>query len=148
MPAAAGGGWRQAALASLQALSSDAPTHCPFLPSLLQSTLFNALCENAKAQAANFPFCTIEPNVGIVAVPDDRLDLLWCALACVCCVSAVYPLCGVLCVCVCAMVLRSCGGRNAQCMCFMWHDASAALISLAALSALHGWSAAAKCPAV
>ena len=45
----------------------------------MQSTLFNALCENAKAQAANFPFCTIEPNVGIVAVPDSRLDLLWCA---------------------------------------------------------------------
>lgn len=44
--------------------------------STLQSTLFNALCENGKAQAANFPFCTIEPNVGIVAVPDDRLDKL------------------------------------------------------------------------
>ncbi|KAI7843618.1 hypothetical protein COHA_002858 [Chlorella ohadii] len=43
---------------------------------LLQSTMFNALCENAKAQAANFPFCTIEPNVGIVAVPDPRLDVL------------------------------------------------------------------------
>jgi ribosome-binding ATPase YchF (GTP1/OBG family) len=42
----------------------------------LQSTMFNALCENAKAQAANFPFCTIEPNVGIVAVPDSRLALL------------------------------------------------------------------------
>ena len=38
--------------------------------------MFNALCENAKAQAANFPFCTIEPNVGIVAVPDDRLQTL------------------------------------------------------------------------
>jgi ribosome-binding ATPase YchF (GTP1/OBG family) len=38
--------------------------------------LFNALCENGKAQAANFPFCTIEPNVGRVAVPDERLDLL------------------------------------------------------------------------
>jgi ribosome-binding ATPase YchF (GTP1/OBG family) len=38
--------------------------------------MFNALCENAKAQAANFPFCTIEPNVGIVAVPDSRLDEL------------------------------------------------------------------------
>ncbi len=47
---------------------------------LLQSTMFNALCENAKAQAANFPFCTIEPNVGIVAVPDPRLDVLRCAL--------------------------------------------------------------------
>ena len=40
--------------------------------------MFNALCENAKAQAANFPFCTIEPNVGIVAVPDGRLaQLRW-----------------------------------------------------------------------
>lgn len=38
--------------------------------------MFNALCENAKAQAANFPFCTIEPNVGIVAVPDPRLETL------------------------------------------------------------------------
>jgi hypothetical protein len=38
--------------------------------------MFNALCENAKAQAANFPFCTIEPNVGAVAVPDPRLDVL------------------------------------------------------------------------
>lgn len=45
----------------------------------LQSTMFNALCENGKAQAANFPFCTIEPNVGIVAVPDPRLDVLRCA---------------------------------------------------------------------
>lgn len=41
----------------------------------LQSTLFNAICENSKAQAANFPFCTIEPNVGIVAVPDSRLQV-------------------------------------------------------------------------
>ena len=43
---------------------------------LLQSTMFNAICENGKAQAANFPFCTIEPNVGMVAVPDPRLDKL------------------------------------------------------------------------
>ena len=40
-----------------------------------QSTLFNAICENGKAQAANFPFCTIEPNVGVVAVPDPRLQV-------------------------------------------------------------------------
>lgn len=46
------------------------------LPNVGKSTMFNALCENAKAQAANFPFCTIEPNVGIVAVPDSRLALL------------------------------------------------------------------------
>jgi hypothetical protein len=42
----------------------------------VQSTLFNAIVENGKAQAANFPFCTIEPNVGIVTVPDTRLDEL------------------------------------------------------------------------
>ncbi|XP_024527781.1 uncharacterized protein LOC9636093 [Selaginella moellendorffii] len=46
------------------------------LPNVGKSTLFNALVENAKAQAANFPFCTIEPNVGIVAVPDTRLSVL------------------------------------------------------------------------
>uniref|UniRef100_A0A2P2J948 Obg-like ATPase 1 n=1 Tax=Rhizophora mucronata TaxID=61149 RepID=A0A2P2J948_RHIMU len=46
------------------------------LPNVGKSTLFNAVVENAKAQAANFPFCTIEPNVGIVAVPDPRLSVL------------------------------------------------------------------------
>ncbi len=46
------------------------------LPNVGKSTLFNALVANAKAQAANFPFCTIEPNIGIVSVPDDRLALL------------------------------------------------------------------------
>ncbi|MEO0395827.1 MAG: redox-regulated ATPase YchF [Cyanobacteria bacterium P01_A01_bin.137] len=46
------------------------------LPNVGKSTLFNALVENAKAQAANFPFCTIEPNVGVVAVPDPRLAVL------------------------------------------------------------------------
>ena len=46
------------------------------LPNVGKSTLFNALVANAKAQAANFPFCTIEPNVGIVAVPDERLSIL------------------------------------------------------------------------
>ncbi|KAJ4845407.1 hypothetical protein Tsubulata_037174 [Turnera subulata] len=46
------------------------------LPNVGKSTLFNAVVENGKAQAANFPFCTIEPNVGIVAVPDPRLHLL------------------------------------------------------------------------
>ncbi|NCS84462.1 MAG: redox-regulated ATPase YchF, partial [Cyanobacteria bacterium] len=40
------------------------------------STLFNAVVANAKATAANFPFCTIEPNVGVVAVPDERLQVL------------------------------------------------------------------------
>ncbi len=43
------------------------------LPNVGKSTLFNALTNSNKAQAANFPFCTIDPNVGIVAVPDDRL---------------------------------------------------------------------------
>jgi ribosome-binding ATPase len=46
------------------------------LPNVGKSTLFNALTRTAAAQAANFPFCTIEPNVGEVAVPDDRLDRL------------------------------------------------------------------------
>jgi len=44
------------------------------LPNVGKSTLFNALTETAAAQAANYPFCTIEPNVGRVAVPDKRLD--------------------------------------------------------------------------
>src|SRR6202140_957516 len=46
------------------------------LPNVGKSTLFNALTETAAAQAANYPFCTIEPNVGEVAVPDSRLDTL------------------------------------------------------------------------
>ena len=46
------------------------------LPNVGKSTLFNALTETAAAQAANYPFCTIEPNVGEVAVPDPRLDML------------------------------------------------------------------------
>jgi GTP-binding protein YchF len=46
------------------------------LPNVGKSTLFNALTATAAAQAANFPFCTIEPNVGRVAVPDPRQDLL------------------------------------------------------------------------
>jgi len=46
------------------------------LPNVGKSTLFNALTETAAAQAANYPFCTIEPNVGEVAVPDGRLETL------------------------------------------------------------------------
>ena len=46
------------------------------LPNVGKSTLFNALTQTAAAQAANYPFCTIEPNVGEVAVPDDRLERL------------------------------------------------------------------------
>ncbi|MDR1356586.1 MAG: redox-regulated ATPase YchF [Tannerellaceae bacterium] len=45
------------------------------LPNVGKSTLFNCL-SNARAQSANFPFCTIEPNVGVIAVPDERLDVL------------------------------------------------------------------------
>ncbi len=46
------------------------------LPNVGKSTLFNALTNSSKAQAANFPFCTIDPNIGIVPVPDYRLDEL------------------------------------------------------------------------
>jgi GTP-binding protein YchF len=46
------------------------------LPNVGKSTLFNALTQTAAAQAANYPFCTIEPNVGEIAVPDPRLDVL------------------------------------------------------------------------
>ena len=45
------------------------------LPNVGKSTLFNCL-SNAKAQSANFPFCTIEPNIGVISVPDKRLDSL------------------------------------------------------------------------
>ncbi|MBX9853128.1 MAG: redox-regulated ATPase YchF [Cytophagaceae bacterium] len=45
------------------------------LPNVGKSTLFNAL-SNAKAEAANYPFCTIEPNVGVITVPDERLEIL------------------------------------------------------------------------
>ena len=45
------------------------------LPNVGKSTLFNAIT-NAGAEAANYPFCTIDPNVGTVAVPDERLDWL------------------------------------------------------------------------
>ena len=44
------------------------------LPNVGKSTLFNALTNSNKAQAANFPFCTIDPNIGSVIVPDERLD--------------------------------------------------------------------------
>ena len=46
------------------------------LPNVGKSTLFNALTSTQNAQAANYPFCTIEPNSGIVPVPDARLDKL------------------------------------------------------------------------
>jgi len=44
------------------------------MPNVGKSTLFNALTTSKKAQAENFPFCTIDPNVGIIAVPDERLN--------------------------------------------------------------------------
>ena len=44
------------------------------LPNVGKSTLFNALTASKNAEAGNFPFCTIDPNVGIVDVPDKRLD--------------------------------------------------------------------------
>ena len=46
------------------------------LPNVGKSTLFNALTNSSKAQAENFPFCTIDPNIGLVPVPDIRLDKL------------------------------------------------------------------------
>ena len=46
------------------------------LPNVGKSTLFNAVSTSAKAQASNYRFCTIEPNIGLVDVPDQRLDKL------------------------------------------------------------------------
>ena len=46
------------------------------LPNVGKSTLFNAVTRTRKAQAENYPFCTIEPNQGVVTVPDPRLDVL------------------------------------------------------------------------
>ena len=46
------------------------------LPNVGKSTLFNALTASRKAEAANFPFCTIDPNIGVVEVKDERLDKL------------------------------------------------------------------------
>src|SRR5258706_12363436 len=46
------------------------------LPNVGKSTLFNAVTQTRKAMAANYRFCTIEPNQGVVTVPDDRLDVL------------------------------------------------------------------------
>lgn len=46
------------------------------LPNVGKSTIFNALVKNNQAQSSNYPFTTIEPNVGIVEVPDSRLDKL------------------------------------------------------------------------
>lgn len=46
------------------------------LPNVGKSTLFNAITKAGAAEAANYPFCTIEPNVGMVTVPDERLEKL------------------------------------------------------------------------
>ena len=46
------------------------------LPNVGKSTLFNALTSSQGAESANYPFCTIEPNEGIVPVPDPRLDII------------------------------------------------------------------------
>ena len=46
------------------------------LPNVGKSTLFNALTQTSNAQAENYPFCTIDPNIGEVAIPDDRLNNL------------------------------------------------------------------------
>ena len=46
------------------------------LPNVGKSTLFNALIQSKKAEAANFPFCTIDPNIGNVSVPDKRLIII------------------------------------------------------------------------
>ena len=46
------------------------------LPNVGKSTLFNAVTRTRNAEAANYPFCTIDPNIGVVTVPDDRLEVL------------------------------------------------------------------------
>ncbi|PON77191.1 Ribosome-binding ATPase YchF/Obg-like ATPase [Parasponia andersonii] len=71
-----GGGFGRARPFSSSRISMSLRAGIVGLPNVGKSTLFNAVVENGKAQAANFPFCTIEPNVGIVAVPDPRLSVL------------------------------------------------------------------------
>mmetsp|Transcript_4309 Transcript_4309/g.12026 ORF Transcript_4309/g.12026 Transcript_4309/m.12026 type:complete len:141 (+) Transcript_4309:250-672(+) len=61
---------------SKTALNMKLQTAIVGLPNVGKSTLFNALTETQGAEAANYPFCTIEPNVGIVEVPDPKLSVL------------------------------------------------------------------------
>lgn len=67
---------RQRRLHGSKLVSMALKTGIVGLPNVGKSTLFNALVENSTAQASNFPFCTIEPNFGIVNVPDTRLEIL------------------------------------------------------------------------
>ncbi|CAM6117434.1 unnamed protein product [Calypogeia fissa] len=69
-------GFHRALSSSVSRLSMSLKSGIVGLPNVGKSTLFNALVESGKAQAANFPFCTIEPNVGIATVVDPRLDVL------------------------------------------------------------------------
>merc|ERR1719199_516512 len=76
------GGWADGRQSSRRGFRAAAITSMALktgivgLPNVGKSTLFNALVENSTAEAANYPFCTIEPNSGIVPVPDDRLQAL------------------------------------------------------------------------
>ena len=57
-------------------IARDLQTGIVGLPNVGKSTLFNALIGNQQAAAENYPFCTIEPNTGLVSVPDTRLEIL------------------------------------------------------------------------
>jgi len=67
---------RQSRTTSVKIISMGLKTGIVGLPNVGKSTLFNALTGDVNAQAANFPFCTIDPNVGVVSVPDERLAKL------------------------------------------------------------------------